>query len=392
MRAASGSDHDGGRGGEAQGARARDDEDRDRIDHGGGEGRKEQPDGEGEGGGDQDAEGEPAADDVGKPGHRSASALRLLHHLNHLLEHGAAPDLLRAVAERAGEIDRAREDGIAGTFVAGQAFAREHGLVERRFAIHKRAIDGNALAGPHHQDVARQNLLDGQFHFRAVAEDAGDGRLQVHEAANGCGGLSAGASFEHTSQQNQGDDGGSRFVVDLVRAAQGFPEGVGKRRAGAQRDEGIHVGGAVAQGLEGSDIEGRAGIEQHREDEGELNPVGIGNMDAAMGHAEDDDRGGEDGSDYEAPAPGGGVAFGADFIAGNAVAEILDGMNEIAGPHLGRMVFDGGSVGGEVDVGALHSRGIGEGALDGAGTGGAGHARYGQVDAVWSRDSHAGTS
>ena len=60
---------------------------------------------------------------------------------------------------------------------------------------------------------------------------------------------------------------------------------------------------------------------------------------------------------------------------------IDDAADEVGDLRDGRVEFDGGAGGDEVDGGGFHARGAGEDFFDPGGAGGAGHAGDGQIDA-----------
>src|SRR5262249_41171561 len=100
----------------------------------------------------------------------------------------------------------------------------------------------------------------------------------------------------------------------------------------------------------------------------------------------------EDGRHEKAAAEGGLFGVGSNLGLRNAVAEVLDGGDEVARLHAGGVVLDGRRGGRQIDAGALHTGGARKRPLDRAGAGSAGHARDGQVDSFRSGGLHAATS
>ena len=142
--------------------------------------------------------------------------------------------------------------------------------------------------------------------------------------------LAARARFQRAAQQDQRDDGRRGFVVDLVAAAQRLPQRVEKRRAGAQRDQRVHVGRAVAQRAPRRRVERRAGVEHHRQRERQLHPRRSGATCPAPSPARRRPR------PPASAAGSAGSARRAGSRLGHAVAQVLDGGDEIARPARGR--------------------------------------------------------
>ena len=102
------------------------------------------------------------------------------------------------------------------------------------------------FAGPHQQRFAGDDGLDIDDHLDTVAEDGGGRRLQFDELADRFAGLALGALFQIAAEQHEGDDARRRLEIEEVRAPVGQQAGqaVEVGGAGAERDQGIHVGAA----------------------------------------------------------------------------------------------------------------------------------------------------
>ncbi len=382
---APGADHDGGGRGQPQRARAGDNQHRYRVHHGRSKRPEQNPHPEGEGRGRQHAQREVAAHHVRQPRHRRARPLRLAHHFDHPAQHGAASHLGGREAEAAGTVEGARINRAARALLNRHALAGEHGFVDGRFARHDGAIHRNAFARPHHHRVAEAHFRHRDFDFRAVAQDAGVGRLQIHQPPNGCAGLGARPRLQQPACQDERDDGGGSFKVDFVAAARGLVNRIQECGTGAQRNQRIHVGRVVPQRGPRRRVESGARIQHHRQRHRQLHPG------PAVHHAERHHRQREAGGNDQTAAI---EQFGrrARVAFGHAVAQILDGADEIA--HLGarRIVLHRGGLGRQVDAGARDARGSRESQLNRAGASGAGHAAHRQVDTLRRGDAHAPTS
>gem|GEM_PF-4382980 len=109
--------------------------------------------------------------------------------------------------------------------------------------------------------------------------------LELGEAAEGAGGPGTGAGFEPSACQKEGEDEDDGFVVDVggeavareVGGSDGGGEGGGEGGQGSERDQGVHVGGAVACGAEGGSVDFWRGEEHGSEGEGAEEPAeGLG--------------------------------------------------------------------------------------------------------------------
>ena len=206
---------------QAHGARARDDEHRDEVHQGrraaGARRQQVEPDNEGADRDHEYSRGEDARDDVRHARDRGAAPLRFLHEPDDLLKRGVAADTRRAEPERAGAVHASPEHGAAGLLVHRQRLAGEHRLIHRGRAVEPLAVDRQPLAGPHDDDVARQDPGDGHGELDAVADDAGVARLKPDEPANGVRRARARPRLQKPAEQHEDDDCG-RHLVGTRRA------------------------------------------------------------------------------------------------------------------------------------------------------------------------------
>src|SRR5690606_17918914 len=179
------------------------------IDEAEGGGRFRSPDGpdreSGNGQGD-DGRHEPHRDAVDHALDRQLAALGFLDHADDLRQHRVAADLGGAEAEAAGRVERAADDRGADRLGDGQGFARNHRFIDMAGAFGDFAIHGDLLAGTDQDDIAGDDLFDGQFHGLAVALHAGGLGLLAHQPLDGLAGAALGQSFEPASDQDQRDD------------------------------------------------------------------------------------------------------------------------------------------------------------------------------------------
>jgi len=118
-----------------------------------------------------------AAHHVGQPRHRGARALRLLHHLDHLLQHGPRRPSSPGTENRR-KVHGAGKHGGAGLLVHGHALTGQHGLIHRRLAALDRAIYRMRSPGRTTTTSPARTSSTGTF-TRASANHARRRRLQI---------------------------------------------------------------------------------------------------------------------------------------------------------------------------------------------------------------------
>ena len=252
-------------------------------------------------------------------------------------------------------------------------------FVDRRTAGDHFAVGRHPLAGPHQQDFAGDDGFDIDDHLDAVAEDGGGRRLQFDELADRFAGLALGTLFQIAAEQHEGDDARRRLEIEEVRAPvrQQAGQAVEVGGAGAERDQGVHVGAAVARQLDGLLEERQAGAEDDRGGQHELQQAQA--VVVRHGHAQDHQRRGQRGGGEEALAR----LFAQDLFAfdeeaplgerihrARRVAEAIDQReNRIAV----ELAVDGTGGRGKIDGGVLDARIALQRQLDQRRAGGAGH-------------------
>ena len=258
--AASAADHDGGRCRQAQRAGAGDHEDGNHVEDGARQCRV--------------ADGQPAderhsrqrdhgghevgGDPVGDGLDWRFAGLRVFDEADDLGEHGVATDALRFDDQPALLIDSPADDFGADGFIKRHALAREHGFVNGGAPLGDDGVNRDALAGLDQQQVARNDFINWNGLFFAIAQESGGFRRQSHQALNGGAGAAFGARFQQFAQRNQGENDGGRFEVvrfaDQVSEVEEDAEqddnavAIGGERA--HRHQHIHIGAAVAQGFQ----------------------------------------------------------------------------------------------------------------------------------------------
>ncbi|MNX73993.1 hypothetical protein D3C86_1054110 [compost metagenome] len=236
--------HDGRGRGQPHGARAGDDQHGHCIDQRvrqGGRGAEEEPDTKREQGGRHHGGHEPGGDLVHQRLDGQPRALGRFHHADDAGQHCVGAGMGHAQREAARGVQGAAGGLHAGLFFNRHGLAGQHGLVDVRTAFDDVAVQRDFFAGAHQHDIARVDLFNLDIHGLAVAHHARRARLQADQALDGRARLALGARFQCAPQQDQGDDDGGGFKVD-VACGLGQPGG---RKGGHYR---IPPGGARAQG------------------------------------------------------------------------------------------------------------------------------------------------
>ncbi len=153
-----------------------------------------------------------------------------------MLIQGAAHDpVARALGDR---------DGLPG----------QHGLVHVALAVAHLAVDGDALARAHQQQVARCNLRSGDGLLAPLSQYAGGFRLEADELLDGGRGATLGHRLQILAQQDDGDDHRGRVEIEVtcLLRKQDRPDqhhhAVEPGRSGAAHDQSVHVRREVTQG------------------------------------------------------------------------------------------------------------------------------------------------
>jgi hypothetical protein len=115
-------------------------------------------------------------------------------------------------------------------------------------------------------------FLDGDLGLGAVVHDAGGAGLQAHQGADGLAGAGLRPGLQQPSEQDQGQDDADGLEVDLSHVpgqqarGEGDQQAVAVGRTRTEGDQGVHIGGAVAQGQPARHMDRPAGVEHHRRD------------------------------------------------------------------------------------------------------------------------------
>ncbi len=313
-----GPDHHGCRRRQAHGARAGDDQHGHGVDHGlgqdgvaGGRSRADEiPGQECQGCDRQDDRDEDRRDAVRQALDGSLGGLRLLDQADDLRQGRVRADAPGFGLQAAEAVERAADDLVVSALLHRHQLPGQHRLIDRRTAFQDAPVDRDLLPRLDDENVADAHLLDRDFEFLAASHDARRFRAQAHQTPDGVARPAARSGLQQLAQDDQGDDDGGGLEVQVAaRQAEDDRHGVevGGRRA--HGDQHVHVGGAVAQRLEGAAVVLAAGVELDRRRQRPLHPAeerrmppGHRQQPEIGGHRQGEERDGETQADDQAPA------------------------------------------------------------------------------------------
>ncbi len=196
----------------------------------------------------------------------------------------SAPTAVVSIDERALRIDRAAGDAIAACLRDRQRLAGDQRFVDVAAPLADRAVDRDALARSHDDDVAHPHLLDRQLGLDAGAANARGQRSQGLQRTDRFGRLALRTPLEPLAEQHQRDHRGRGLEVQMRRAVgrrhEQSIERETVRRAGADRDQQVHVAAAGPERTPAGTVEARAEPELDRRRQRELQPAVEHRMDA----------------------------------------------------------------------------------------------------------------
>ena len=258
------------------------------------------------------------------------------------------------------------------------------------------AIDRDPLARAQADDVAGPDLVDGQIAQPAVAFDLGRIRGEVHQPPDRLPGLALGARLQPAAQQDQRDDDGGAFVIDMARALgqqarrEGGDDGIKKGSRRSQHHEAVHLGRAAQQRRHAVAIEDAPRPGQNGSGQQELRdpqrlrrdrrrqPVMEAGEDMAA-HLDDEDRQGQAKRGQEGAAQPGRIGIVIEMralclgsLGPGGIALRRDQIGQRLRADTGAM-GDFGGAGDQIDLGLRDAGGLGQRPLDPTDAGGTAH-------------------
>lgn len=138
------------------------------------------------------------------------------------------------------------------------------------------SVHRHALAGAHHQLVARHHLGDRHVHFTVAPHQVGHIGPQRMQRADGRRGLPLGPGLQPLAQQHQRDHHRRGLEVQVRRVArmrgEPQPQGQPEARAGADRHQQVHVARQRPGRMPARLVEARTQDELHGRGQQELRP------------------------------------------------------------------------------------------------------------------------
>ena len=261
--------HDGYRRGQTQGAGAADHQHRNAPGQGKAQApAQQQPHRRGHQGDGDHRRDEHAGDLVRHLGDGGLGGGSVADHADDLAEGGVLPYPQGLTADVARLVHGGGGDPVPCRFIHGDALAGEGGLIHAALALQNDPVHRDALPGPDSKNVTLFQFFNRDLPLLPIFHDGGGFGGQVHQAADGIGGLALAAGLQHLAHGDQGQDHGGRFKVEVHHIAHDglhisphLSPGHGKERigavdkgrAGAQSHQTVHIGGAVHQALEAAD-------------------------------------------------------------------------------------------------------------------------------------------
>ena len=271
-------DQNRGRRREPEGAGTRDDEhgdERDRREHAGGRRPHVEPDDER---GDRQRHHdrhEHARHPIGELLDRGLGRLGVFDQLNDLAQRGVLAHARRAERDATRGIQRRPDHLVADLSRHRHRLSGQHGFVHCRRTFGDDTVHGDLFARLHDHQIAPRDRLDRDLGFPALPQHVRRPYAQTGEPADRFGGTALGARLQQSPEEDQRDDRGHGFVVDIGCAPRGREHAGSERRrerkqvggTSADRDEGVHVGRAMREPTPRPLVELAAGPDDHGQGE-----------------------------------------------------------------------------------------------------------------------------
>ena len=319
---------------------------------------------------------EDAGDAIRELLHRRHGALGFADDANDTRERRARSDAGRANEQQTVAVDRARAHDRAGFHLLRDRLAGQHRDVDRAAPLAHETVDRNAFACGHDDRILDDDTVDWDGRVGPVAAPHACGlRLQPEQCPNRGVATAAREHLEIFTERDQRDDRACGLVVTRLHR-DGCVDRIGERRRRAERDERIHVGGAVAQ------LRERTGDAPDRQRQPEHQPILAGKR--ADEHAEHQRRDEEGDREYQERAPIGDLAISPPrILVAPFVCRIRSVTGALDGRHQGRdgdarLVLDGRTFGRQIDVGRGDARQARKAARNVRDARGAGHPADGE--------------
>ena len=273
-------DHDRDRRCQSEGAWTADDDDGDAHF----DGKRErftddEPDRENDESDGKDRRHEHGCDLVGCAGDRRLCGVGIFDQADDLRQRCVGTNGGSTEAEAASGVDGACGNGVANAFFDRNALAGEGAFVNRGAATHEHAVDRNAPARTHLEDVADFDIGGVDWPHVLAFDEIGGFRRQRQKLADGVGCVAFGTGFEVFADGDEGDDHRCRIVVEIVQTMErclsrsrgnahkdrgAGVEAIDQRDPGTNSDEAVHIRPELGHGAESACEVGAVDDEDHK--------------------------------------------------------------------------------------------------------------------------------
>ena len=242
---------------------------------------------------------------VGQPLDRGLAALRVLDEAGHPGELGVGADPRGAHHQTAADVGAPADDRGARPHLDRHRLAGEHRGVQRGAAVLDHAVGGDRLAGADHEAVADLQARRGHPYLAAVAQHRRLLGAEVEQRGERGTRPTLGAGLEPPAEQHERGDARPDLEVGHALAAQQRDDGPAQRGERAERDQGVHGRGAVAQVGRGRAVQRPRAPDDGGRGEHEREPLPAGELER-RDHGQHDHGHGQRRDDEEAVAQGPG--------------------------------------------------------------------------------------
>ena len=209
--------HDGGRRGQSQSAGAGDHQHGHHSNHGSGQTQVHDhpPNQEGDQGDKKHDGHKDTGHLIGEALNGRPTSLSLFHQTDNLCQGRLGTHLPGLELKSSLLVDGTADDLISRLLGDGETLPRHHTLVHGRSSFGDQAVHGNLFSRPDHHNVPYGYFRNRNVDFLMVSQHTGRLGAQTHEFLDGRTGLAFSPNFQQFSQFDQGDDHGSRFIVNM---------------------------------------------------------------------------------------------------------------------------------------------------------------------------------
>ncbi len=213
--------------------------------------------------------------------------MRLLHQPDDLRQHHIPADFRRPIFECAGLVDRAAYNPGAHRLFHRNRLSRDHRLVHIGMTVDHLSIDRQPLAGANDDNVACSHLVHCQIDNLTITLDASALCLKARKLSDRIARFAAGAGLKQPADEDERDDDGGRFVIDVAgifrqdTRREGRDQGIEIGCADTERHERIHLRRPMEKGRKAALQEAPSRSKNNRRRQQEIDVVKVLGIDHA---------------------------------------------------------------------------------------------------------------